>query len=223
MVGEVTIETTADGSNTLYVPAMNEHYHSVKGARTESQYIFLECGLMHSSAPAPRILEIGFGTGLNAFLTLLYSNSQHRSVHYTTLEKYPLSLEMALKMGYTAGKSETEQAAFRALHTATWGEEVELSAHFTIEKVATDFLAYDFASAPFDVVYFDAFAPEKQPHLWQQDFLQRIYDHLSPQGVLTTYCAKGEVRRTLQRVGFTVERLAGPPNGKREILRAVRS
>ena len=226
------IEQTADGSATLFVPELDEHYHSVKGARTESQHVFIDMGLKASAEPCPRVLEIGFGTGLNALLTLEAAEKEHKKIHYTTVERYPLTLTEAEALPYNA------HPLFGPLHTAPWGEDIALTPYFTLHKVAGD--AYEVLgneerrmkneewpadnedSSFYSVVYFDAFAPEKQPEMWSESLFRRLYHIMSPGGVLTTYCAKGAVRRLLQAVGFRTERLAGPPGGKREILRAVK-
>ena len=215
----MNIEPTADGSNTLFVPELNEHYHSIKGALTESEHIFIRMGVEHHPSPSPRVLEIGFGTGLNAFLTLLYADKTQRTVHYTSLERYPVAPELISHLGYPERICPERAVDFYALHRAAWEEDIPLTPYFTLHKVQTDFTTYDFPDA-YDVIYFDAFAPEKQPEMWTQDLFDRLYHSLRPGGILTTYCAKGAVRRTLQAVGFTVERLPGPPEGKREILRA---
>lgn len=212
------IEQTEDGSATLFVPQLNEHYHSVKGARTESQHIFIDMGLNASEALAPRVLEIGFGTGLNAFLTLQETERSRRHVHYTTVELYPLTWQEIEPLHYS------DHPLFRTLHEAAWEEEVKITPHFTLRKLQMDVtqassLTHVNFPHPFDVIYFDAFAPEKQPEMWEEPIFQRIFASLNTSGLLTTYCAKGIIRRMLQDVGFTVERLPGPPGGKREILR----
>lgn len=215
----MNIEQTADGSNTLFVPELNEHYHSVKGALTESEHIFIRMGLEHHPSPSPRVLEIGFGTGLNAFLTLLYADKAQRTVHYTSLERYPVPSELIGQLDYPERICPERTADFYALHSAAWETDVPLTPYYILHKVQTDFTTYDF-SGSYDVIYFDAFAPEKQPEMWTEALFTRLFNCLNPGGILTTYCAKGIVRRTLQAVGFTVERLPGPPEGKREILRA---
>ena len=215
----IELEQTADGSNTLFVPELNEHYHSVKGALTESEHIFIRMGLEHHPSPSPHILEIGFGTGLNAFLTLLAAGKSGRTVYYTTLERYPITPELANCLAYPEQISPEHATAFRTLHTAPWEKDVPLTLFFTLHKVQTDFTTYTFPDL-YDIIYFDAFAPEKQPEMWSPELFTRLFTHLNPGGILTTYCAKGIVRRTLQAAGFTVERLPGPPEGKREILRA---
>lgn len=215
----ITLETTADGSNTLFVPELDEHYHSVKGALTESQHIFIQMGLNHSQAENPHVLEIGFGTGLNAFLTLLEAETQHREVCFTSIERYPLGEDIVRKLGYPEIIAPEASEKFYALHAAPWNRPVRLSPCFTLHKIEGDFTHFDF-QFHYDVVYFDAFAPEKQPEMWSQPLFDHLYRQMNPGGILTTYCAKGVVRRMLQTAGFTVERLPGPPGGKREILRA---
>lgn len=217
----IQIEQTADGSQTLFVPELNEHYHSVKGALTESEHIFIQMGLKHSSVEAPHVLEIGFGTGLNAFLTLLTADTDQRNIHYTTLEHYPVTPALIEQLTYPELICPERKDDFQALHQAAWNTDVQLTPYFTLHKVETDFTSYTFP-ATYDVIYFDAFAPEKQPEMWTQSLFDTLYQQLNPQGILTTYCAKGAVRRMLQAAGFMVERLPGPPGGKREILRATK-
>lgn len=220
------IEKTDDGSATLFVPELDEHYHSTKGARTESQHIFIDMGLKASTATSPRILEIGFGTGLNAWLTLKEAESSCREVHYTGLELYPLAWEMVEQLGYIPSSEQQHDAElFKQLHTAPWEKEIRLTPHFTLLKQETDANLLKAETdinklSSFDVIYFDAFAPEKQPEMWSQELFNRLYVLLNKDGILTTYCAKGIIRRMLQAAGFFVERLPGPPGGKREILRA---
>lgn len=228
------IEQTEDGSATLFVPELDEHYHSVRGARTESQHIFIDMGLKASAALYPRILEIGFGTGLNALLTLEAAEQNKRPVHYTGIELYPLSWEEVDALKYS------DNPLFKELHTAAWEEDVNITPYFTLRKIQGDanlvmsdkLLVINNESSTnhssfitnhsFDLVYFDAFAPEKQPEMWNEELFRSLYANMSVNGILTTYCAKGVIRRLLQAVGFKVERLAGPPGGKREILRAVK-
>lgn len=215
------LEQTADGSYTLYVPELDEHYHSVKGALTESKHIFIDMGLKHAAATEPRILEIGLGTGLNCFLTLMEAEASRRKVHYTGIERFPLTLEVVRSLDYPSviGQGHTED--YFAIHQAPWEEDVELSPWFTLHKTEGDFTCHQFEKG-YDIIYFDAFAPEKQPEMWSQPLFDILYSILNEGGILTTYCAKGVVRRMLQAAGFKVERLPGPPGGKREILRATK-
>ena len=216
------LEQTADGSYTLYVPELDEHYHSVKGALTESQHIFIDMGLKHSSVTAPHILEIGLGTGLNCVLTLLEAKESQRHVHYTGIERYPLNEEIIRKLNYPSIIGKECEEDYYAIHQAPWEEDVCLSPWFTLHKLEGDFTHYSFEQK-YDIIYFDAFAPEKQPEMWEQSLFDNLYQVLNEGGILTTYCAKGVVRRMLQTAGFKVERLPGPPGGKREILRATKS
>lgn len=216
------LEQTADGSFTLYVPELDEHYHSVKGALTESQHIFIDMGLKHSQATNPYILEIGLGTGLNCFLTYLTSKETGQAIHYTGIERFPLSEEVIDQLDYATLIGKGEKEVYQAIHQAAWNKEVLLSPHFSLHKIEGDFTQYSFLGK-YDLIYFDAFAPEKQPEMWEQPLFDMLYELLNPGGILTTYCAKGVVRRMLQAAGFTVERLAGPPGGKREILRATKN
>ncbi|MGL4852532.1 MAG: tRNA (5-methylaminomethyl-2-thiouridine)(34)-methyltransferase MnmD [Phocaeicola sp.] len=213
------IEQTADGSYTLYLPEMDEHYHSVKGALTESQHIFIDMGLKASKAPTPRILEIGLGTGLNAVLTYIYADANERLIYYTGIERFPLSQDLVAQLNYPTLIGQDQQPKLEAIHQASWEKNEILSPFFTLHKIEADFTTYRFEKG-YDVIYFDAFAPEKQPDMWQQPLFDHLYEVLNEEGILTTYCAKGVIRRMLQTAGFLVERLPGPPGGKREILRA---
>ena len=217
---EVRIQTTDDGSQTLFVPQMDEHYHSVKGALTESLHIFIRTGLNESKATEPRVLEVGFGTGLNAFLTLAEAE-KGRTVHFTSLEKYPLPNDIIEKMEYTRFVDSSLALYYKAIHQAPWNTWHQVMPHFHLRKMETDLTSL-VIKEKYDVVYFDAFAPEKQPEMWTPEIIGKIYDCLTPNGIFVTYCAKGVVRRMLQSAGFTVERLPGPPGGKREILRGIK-
>lgn len=217
----IQLEQTADGSYTLFVPELNEHYHSVKGALTESEHIFINMGLKHSQIQSPRILEIGFGTGLNAFLTLIEAEKAQRTVYYTTIERYPISDEIVQKLSYPELICPEKAKEFFTLHQAPWNTDVFISPYLTLNKINDDFTSYQFSKG-YDIIYFDAFAPEKQPEMWSQPLFDNLYECLNKGGILTTYCAKGTVRRMLQSSGFTIERLPGPPEGKREILRATK-
>ena len=216
------VQHTEDGSATLFVPELDEHYHSVKGALTESQHIFIDMGLKHSPVTFPRILEIGLGTGLNCVLTLLEAKESQRHIHYTGIERYPLNEEIIRKLNYPSIIGKECEEDYFAIHQAPWEEDVCLSPWFTLHKMEGDFTHYSFEQK-YDIIYFDAFAPEKQPEMWEQSLFDNLYQVLNEGGILTTYCAKGVVRRMLQTAGFKVERLPGPPGGKREILRAIKN
>lgn len=212
------IEMTDDGSSTIFLPEIDEHYHSIKGALTEAQHIYRDCAFMYRSSNQPlRLLEVGFGTGLNATVTAMASSMQHQ-VHYITLEKYPVEIDIIKSLRY--GEL-LDSNLFDAIHSARWNELVEITPFFTLEKRLCDYTV-DELPQKIDVVYFDAFAPEKQPDMWTRDAFSRLVAAMNVGGVLTTYCAKGEVRRLLQSLGLVVERIPGPLNGKREILRATK-
>ena len=221
---KLEIQHTDDGSATLFVPELDEHYHSVKGAYTESLHIYRDCAYQYAaelSTPLRhplRILEIGFGTGLNAAVTDMAATASS-PVHYITLEKYPVSPSIVNQLGYD---TLVPTQLFADIHAAPWGQSTSITPHFTLEKQCCDLLTTALP-CDIDIVYFDAFAPEKQPEMWSVDIFSRIYQAMRHGGVLTTYCAKGAIRRLLQETGFTVERLAGPVGGKREILRATKS
>lgn len=216
---ERIIEQTADGSATLYVPALGEHYHSVKGALTESRHVFLQMGLEACGFSGMRILEVGLGTGLNAWLTLKTAASRSWQVHYTGMELYPLAWDEVQALHYA-----DDDPLLKQIHTSPWHVDTAVTPSFVLHKMQVDACKAVslLPSCSFHLVYMDAFAPDVQPALWSHDLLSGLYRVLSPGGILVTYCAKGCIRRMLQEIGFCVERLPGPPGGKREILRACK-
>jgi tRNA U34 5-methylaminomethyl-2-thiouridine-forming methyltransferase MnmC len=211
---------TEDGSNTLYVPEIDECYHSSHGAIQESMHIFIEAGLKQSKKHEINILEIGFGTGLNAFLTLIEAEKSQKTIHFISLELYPVEIEKALKLNYSDLISPEFKEIFEKLHTSPWNETVQISPFFSLKKAEADFTKFEFTEK-YDVIYFDAFSPEKQPEMWTVEQFEKLYNCCNFGAVLTTYCAKGAVRRAMEVAGFKVERLQGPP-GKREILRGIK-
>jgi len=217
---QTKLKLTEDGSHTLFVPEIDECYHSTHGAIQESRHIFIEAGLKQCPKKEIRILEIGFGTGLNAFLTLLEAEKSEKIIRYTTLELYPVEMETALLLNYPDELAHGKRQDFEKMHTVEWNIEIPVTPYFMLKKVETDFTGFVFKDN-FDVVYFDAFSPEKQPEMWSEALFEKIYSHCNSGAVLTTYCAKGIVRRAMQAAGFVVERLPGPP-GKREMLRGRR-
>lgn len=217
----IRIESTLDGSNTLYVPSIDEHYHSTNGAVQESTHVYINAGLAECQKDTVNILEIGFGTGLNAYLTLLYAQRHHKNIFYTAIELYPLDNDTISRLDYTSEKQLSEKVLFEKLHTSLWNTEEEITPFFSLSKFNYDFTLLNFSfDKTFDLIYFDAFAPDKQSEMWTQDIFDFLYENTALHGILTTYCAKGSVRRMLQKSGYEVERLPGPP-GKREILRAT--
>ena len=215
------IVKTGDNSGTLFVPEINEHYHSYKGAVQESVHVFIKAGLEEilKTRKDIKILEVGFGTGLNTLLTLEYAITHPElNVLYTSLEKYPLDYKLIIQLNYTSDANNTVKKLFSDIHNAAWNKVSEIAQQFSILKLETD-LTQIHRLESCDLVYFDAFAPEKQPEMWEESIFEIIYAAMNKGGILVTYCAKGEVRRRMQGVGFKVERLPGPP-GKREMLRA---
>ncbi|MEL6843637.1 MAG: tRNA (5-methylaminomethyl-2-thiouridine)(34)-methyltransferase MnmD [Bacteroidota bacterium] len=212
---------TNDGSSTLYSPQYDEHYHSVHGAIQESMHVFIRMGL-DGLAPERkdiRILEMGFGTGLNALLSLLYRKD--RRVHYTGIEAIPVEAEIAEGLNYADKLGESAlKTPFMALHNAPWEEETEIVPGFLLQKYHIKLEEF-IPQGSYDLIYFDAFAPNSQPELWTEQMMQRMYEMTTAGGIFVTYSAKSSVRRGLQAAGYTVEKLPGPP-GKREMLRATR-
>lgn len=218
----IVIEKTKDGSDTLFVPELNEHYHSVNGAVTESKHVFIDAGLklVLQQKKKINILEIGFGTGLNALLTCIEAQEHETiAIRYTGVEFYPLSEELINQLDFSLAKY--DELLFQKIHACKWNNYCSVSSNFSLNKWQTDFTKEDTFNEAFDVVYFDAFAPDIQPEMWTLDVFQKLYDIMSANAVLTTYCAKGQVRRNMRSAGFSVERLPGPP-GKREMLRATK-
>ena len=210
------IRKTADGSNTLFMPELDETYHSLFGAIQESTFIFIEQGLKMCRKNSIRVLEVGFGTGLNTLLTALEAKRAKKVIYYETLELYPVSIGDAQLLHYPESLENCGEL-FDRIHLADWEADIAINPFFVLHKVKTDFTKYELTGT-YDVVYFDAFSPEKQPEMWQEAGFRTIIEHCNPDAIFTTYCAKGAVRRVLQQVGFRVERLPGPP-GKREVLR----
>lgn len=211
---------TADGSHTLYVPHLDEHYHSIHGAIQEALHVFIAMGLHHSNLSSLSILEIGFGTGLNALLTQIEAEKLNKNIYYHSLEGYPLSMEEVTDLNYIQEvKGEGIQFKFEALHNAEWEKDVEIADGFILHKQQVMLQQYESNEGSIDLIYFDAFGPRVQPQLWEKPIFDKMFKVLKPKGALVTYCAKGDVRRTMIASGFNVERLPGPP-GKREMLRA---
>ncbi|WP_075591635.1 tRNA (5-methylaminomethyl-2-thiouridine)(34)-methyltransferase MnmD [Labilibacter marinus] len=217
-MSKAEIKISKDGSHTLFVPELNEHYHSTNGAIQESLHVFIEAGLKHLNLDKINILEFGFGTGLNAFLTAIHKGD--KEIHYHSMEKYPIESSTIKELNYGDIVDPNKKELFQQLHQVSWEEEHKLEYNFSLKKQQCDFK--DVVLEPkYNLIYFDAFAPEIQPKLWSKEIFEKAYKSLVSGGVLTTYCAKGVVRRTMQEVGFTVERLQGPP-GKRQIMRAIK-
>jgi tRNA U34 5-methylaminomethyl-2-thiouridine-forming methyltransferase MnmC len=214
------IKVTADGSHTLYVPSLNEHYHSHFGAITESKHIFIDAGLASLSGDTVSILEVGFGTGLNALLTAIHAGEYKTRISYTTLEKYPLDPSIVRQLNYGLLAGRKGQQLFDAIHDAPWGTLVNITEWFSLNKTITDLTTED-PRGLFDLIYYDAFGPDKQPDMWTIEVMRKIAAVSRPGTVLVTYSAKGKLKRILRELGFKVTLLPGPP-GKRVITRAVK-
>ncbi|MGB0806295.1 MAG: tRNA (5-methylaminomethyl-2-thiouridine)(34)-methyltransferase MnmD [Salibacteraceae bacterium] len=210
---------TGDNSPSLYNPELNETYHSKHGARQESEHVYIKSGLNELiHLKEVRVFEMGFGTGLNILLSNNFANQHNKKVTVTSIEAYPLNHEITEKLNYA--NSAIEQSIFDKLHLAPWEEKTQIDSFLSLTKMNVKLEDVCFTSE-FDIVFYDAFGPDKQPHLWTPQIFKKLFELLDDNGILVTYSAKGQVRRDLQSVGFRVERIQGPP-GKREMLRAIK-
>lgn len=214
----IEVLITEDGSSSLRRKDLGEGYHSTFGAIAEGIHIFINAGLRNIEKQSLiNILEIGFGTGLNAILTLDYSNKESQNIYYETIEKYPLSQEIISQLNY--GKVLSLEDEFLKIHSVSWNENAEINNLFSIHKIDKPAENLNYKANFFDIIYFDAFAPQFEENLWQQEMFTKLYSSLKEGGLLVTYCCKGDVKRALKASGFQIEKLPGP-KGKREILRA---
>jgi tRNA U34 5-methylaminomethyl-2-thiouridine-forming methyltransferase MnmC len=211
---------TEDGSHSLLNKELNETYHSVHGAVQESQHVFINQGLKYwlsqNSKTEVKIFEVGFGTGLNAYLTLLYS-TQHR-IEYTSLEAYPLEKDIWSVLNYATNE---KKHLFENIHASKWDDIVEITPGFSINKLKSNLQEIKLKKEYYDLIFFDAFAPSKQPEMWELPMLEKIYNSMAGKGVFVTYCAKGQLKRDLKSLGLIMETLSGPP-GKKEMVRATK-
>lgn len=219
MADSISILTTGDGSQTLFSQQFDEIYHSRNGALTESQHVFVQHGLMNVNKPFIKVFEVGFGTGLNALLCAHYAQQNGIKVEYTGVELYPVEDTIANQLRYHEALIDCPIET-AVLHKAPWSERVAITPNFTLLKIQQSFVDVQLFEI-YDVIFFDAFAPDKQPELWDLSVFQKCFSMLREGGVLTTYCAKGYVKRNMQEAGFRVEKVPGPP-GKREMLVAFK-
>jgi tRNA U34 5-methylaminomethyl-2-thiouridine-forming methyltransferase MnmC len=214
---------TSDGSHSLLNKAMDETYHSRHGAMQESLHVFIRHGLEFVLAMnlggSIRILEIGFGTGLNAMLTAQHSSVNSITVEYSSLEAFPVEEALWSKLNYS--NSPATEKLFTQLHRAEWDSPIQILPNFTLIKRKATLQAVDLGDKKFDLVFYDAFAPNKQPEMWELPVLDKVTHKLNTGGVFVTYCAKGQLKRDLRSLGFEVETLSGPP-GKKEMIRATK-
>ena len=214
---ERKVEVTADGSSTIHIPEMGVTYHSKHGAIQESLHVFIHAGLsfycgQHPEKRSIHIFEMGFGTGLNALLTSQYAEQHNITIQYEAVELHPLNEAEVNALNY-------DSALLQQLHSAAWSATTAINAHLLLTKHSTSLQQF-VATEQFDVIYYDAFAPGAQPELWTEEIFRKLYNMLTLNGVLVTYCSKSDVRRAMIAAGFSMEKIPGPP-GKREILRGT--
>lgn len=217
---DLEIIESADGSHTLYNCEINEHYHSVHGAEQESNHVFFDMGLSKCLKDKIEIFEVGFGTGLNAYMSAMYAMQNHKKIIYTTIEAFPVPCHITEKLNY--GTTKQEKSLFNKISNCSWNTPIVINEYFTLIKMHADFIKLNLTlNNEIDLIFFDAFSPDVQPEMWEQNIFDYLYEHTSNNGIITTYCAKGIVRRRMKAAGFEVERLPGPP-GKREMLRGTK-
>ena len=211
---------TNDGSHSIFNPKINECYHSKHGAIVEAEHVFIRNGFSALNKPKLNILEVGFGTGLNALLTYQKAEQKSIEVNYHTMELCPINKESYMRLNFTKLIG-LEQKKLLDLHSCSWEEEHKISTYFTLTKNHTSLERYN-TNIKFDIIYFDAFSPDKQPELWNEIIFKKMHKFLKNNGFLVTYCAKGVVKRTMKTVGFEVVVLDGPP-GKRQMTKGKKS
>lgn len=220
----IEVVFTEDGSKSLYIPELEEHYHSFHGALQEAIHVFIKAGLYkkwEESSCSIKVMEIGFGTGLNCYLTYLESLKQNKEVDYYGIEAFPLSEDLISKLNYCDLIGvETSPGEFLTLHKLDWNVKNQITKNFSLTKIQKK-IQETTLETDFDLIYFDAFGPRAQEEMWSEAILEKMYNSLNRGGILVTYCAKGEIKRRLKNVGFIIEALPGPP-GKREMTRAVK-
>ena len=217
----IEVITTADGSPTLLNGDIQEHYHSIHGAIQESNHVYISHGYLALNPKADvAILEIGFGTGLNALLTY-FSRPEGQTIHYSTLEPFPLPNGIVAMLRSQLKFDSNTLVFFDKLHSVDWNQNVEVQSDFFLHKIPRKIQDVLLEPDTFDLIYFDAFSPRSQSELWTDEIFRKLFDSLKVGGILVTYCAKGSVKRTLNSCGFSVETLPGPP-GKREMIRALK-
>jgi len=225
-VENIQLIETDDGSSSLLNVVLNETYHSTNGAIQESTHVFIKNGLQFfaekSKANTVSVFEVGLGTGLNVLLSIKFSNENNFKIHYTSIEAFPVDWPTASRLNYISHlKDESLAFYFQQIHQSACSEEIIMSSHFSLHKIKNDLLSFPLNPNQFDLIFFDAFAPSKQPEIWRYKILEKIAATLKGGGVFVTYCAKGQVKRDLKSLGMAVESLAGPP-GKREMVRALK-
>jgi len=213
---------TADGSKTIYIPEMDENYHSTNGAFQEAMHVFIQNGIRtRISNDEITVFEMGFGTGLNALLTLVEAVNSNRTINYIGIEAYPVESELIKEINYEKLVDEQFTEYFSMMHSLSWEQKHILHPNFTFQKIHLKIQDYQPLNSSVDLIFFDAFGPKVQKEVWTIDVLKKMHDMLKPNGILVSYCAMGQMKRDLKSLGFKVEGLPGPP-GKREMTRAVK-
>lgn len=209
---------TSDGSTSIHLPEWDESYHSKHGAIQEAQHVFIKNGLSLCKRQSVSVLEIGFGTGLNAFITFLESQKSNQNIDYVGVEGFPISAEEVLQMNYVNQLNANQfELEFKKMHQSDWEENVTISEHFRLTKRKQLFNDINDKNQ-FDIIYFDAFGYRVQPELWSVEVFIKMYEALKEGGILVTYACRGPIKNAMKEAGFKIEKLAGPP-GKREMLR----
>jgi tRNA U34 5-methylaminomethyl-2-thiouridine-forming methyltransferase MnmC len=215
------LKITADGSSTLYIPEMDENYHSDHGALQEAMHVFIENGLNSIESEHIAVFEMGFGTGLNALLTSIQSKKQQKRISYVGIEAFPVSAEHIAEINYIELVGVDHAADFQQIHQSNWNEKININHNFEFTKVQDKIEDYSMPANEFDLIYYDAFGPRAQASMWEIPILEKMYKGLKPGGMLVTYCAQGQFKRNLKSLGFEVIPLPGPP-GKREMTKGMK-
>ena len=214
------IVETGDGSKTIRIVDLDENYHSSHGALQEALHVFIKNGLLEFKEKSQiSIFEMGFGTGLNTFLSAIKSSDLKLKIEYSGVEAFPVSEDEIIALEYAQLVGGENVELYKKIHSSSWEEMNEISAFFTLKKIKNQLQNLELEKESFDIIYYDAFGPRAQDEMWSVELFKKMYDSLKVGGFLVTYCAKGQVKRNMKEVGFTVEPLPGPP-GKREITRA---
>lgn len=213
------IQKTGDGSTTIFLPELNENYHSHHGAIQEALHVFIQNGLNYfPKNQSLNIFEMGFGTGLNAILTLVESKQK---INYWGIEAYPVEEKLIQELNYSEQCSQIDSTLFEKIHSVSWNEIVPITDSFSLKKIEQKMEDFEMPENYFELIYFDAFGPRAQKEMWRFEILEKMYKGLKHEGILVTYCAKGQFKRDLKSLGFEIESLPGPP-GKREMTRAIK-
>ena len=214
------IVETGDGSKTIRIVDLDENYHSSHGALQEALHVFIKNGLLEFKEKSQiSIFEMGFGTGLNAFLSAIKSSDLKLKIEYSGVEDFPVSEDEIIALEYAQLVGGENVELYKKIHSSSWEKMNEISAFFALKKINNQLQNLELEKESFDIIYYDAFGPRAQDEMWSVELFQKMYDSLKVGGFLVTYCAKGQVKRNMKEVGFTIESLSGPP-GKREMTRA---